>query len=234
MRDYNATLMRLIDMGENEILLPFEQSVETETPPETVRQIPVDKAGIMEELVRGIDGCTKCELCKTRNKIVSGMGDPDANIVFVGEAPGAEEDKTGVPFVGRAGKLLDRIFAAMKLSRERGIYIANILKCRPPGNRDPLPGEVEMCIPYLISQLKIIRPNVICCLGRIAAQNLLGTSEPLGRLRGKTHYYNIDDDSIPVIVTYHPAYLLRNSAGKKPVWEDMKELLRIAGLPVPL
>ncbi|MCK5832476.1 uracil-DNA glycosylase [bacterium] len=179
--------------------------------------------------------CSLCKLASQRNKIVFGAGDPSARIIFIGEAPGADEDRLGEPFVGRAGQLLDKIFAAMGLSRDKGIYIANILKCRPPRNRDPQPDEVEMCIPFLMEQLRIIRPKVICCLGRIAAQNLLKTDATLGRLRGRTHYFKIDEETedIPMIVTYHPAYLLRNSAGKKPVWEDMKRLMEIAELDIP-
>ena len=223
-KDRRGVLSRLIDMGEEELLLSIGAQAEVG-----------NSAAAMEELARSVDGCNGCKLAATRNKIVFGMGDPNADIVFIGEAPGRDEDRTGVPFVGRAGRLLDKIFAAMGLSRERGIYIANILKCRPPNNRDPQPDEVERCIPYLLNQLRIIRPKVICCLGRVAAQNLLGTDATLGRLRGKVHRYSIEgmEDSVPVIVTYHPAYLLRNPAGKKPVWEDMKRLLSIAGLPLP-
>ena len=158
-----------------------------------------------------------------------GVGDPKARIVFIGEAPGADEDRIGEPFVGRAGQLLDRIFAAMGLSRKKGIYIANILKCRPPNNRDPERDEVEACIPFLLKQIEIIKPDVICCLGRIAAQNLMDTDLTLVKLRGVIHNFR----EMPVLVTYHPAYLLRNPAGKKAVWEDMKELLKLAGLPVP-
>ncbi|RKZ28765.1 uracil-DNA glycosylase [bacterium] len=183
----------------------------------------------LEEAIIRDGGCERCGLAEKRNKIVVGQGDPNASIVFIGEGPGGDEDRIGLPFVGRAGKLLDRILKAMGLSRERGVYICNIVKCRPPGNRDPLPEEAEACIPYLLRQLELIKPDVICCLGRVAAQNLLGTNAPLRKLRGKTHIFK----GIPVLVTYHPAYLLRNPAGKPPTWEDMKELLRIAGLPIP-
>lgn len=253
-------LKRLLDMGEDEILLYFgeeepieepEYAQEMETEEERINMnesesksnttdsnsnnIAVDSLKDIEtieqldDFIKSDGGCTKCRLAEGRNEIVVGQGDHNARIVFIGEGPGAQEDTTGVPFVGRAGKLLDKIFDAMGLSREKGIYICNIVKCRPPNNRDPLPDEAAACIPYLKKQLEIIQPKVICCLGRVAAQQLLETNAPLGRLRGKTHYF----EGIPVLATYHPAYLLRNPAGKKPTWEDMKELLRIAELPIP-
>ncbi len=163
--------------------------------------------------------CRLCSLGDGRNKFVYGVGNPKAKLMFIGEAPGAQEDIQGEPFVGAAGQLLDKILAAIQLSRKE-VYIANILKCRPPNNRDPLPAEVEKCLPYLHEQMRIIRPKLLCCLGRIAAQALLQTSTPLGKLRHKWHDYH----GIPMQVTYHPAALLRFPDYKKDTWEDMKVL----------
>jgi len=163
--------------------------------------------------------CQLCSLGATRNKFVYGVGNPNADLLFIGEAPGADEDRLGEPFVGRAGQLLDRILAAMQLSRQE-VYIANILKCRPPNNRDPLPEEMEKCFPYLDEQIRLIQPKLICALGRIAAQGLLRTSTPLGKLRKRWHDYR----GIPMLVTYHPAALLRFPAYKKDTWEDMQLL----------
>ncbi|MEW5795515.1 MAG: uracil-DNA glycosylase [Candidatus Zixiibacteriota bacterium] len=167
-----------------------------------------------------ICNCQLCPLGATRNKFVYGVGNPNAQIMFIGEAPGADEDRLGEPFVGRAGQLLDKILAAMKLSRN-DVYIANILKCRPPGNRDPEPAEMEKCFPYLREQVRLIQPKIICALGRIAAQALLRTTATLGALRGGWHEYQ----GIPLIVTYHPAALLRFEKYKKDTWEDMKKLM---------
>lgn len=165
--------------------------------------------------------CTRCPLGHTRTRFVFGSGDPEAGIMFVGEAPGEEEDRQGLPFVGTAGRLLTRIIEAMELSREE-VYICNVLKCRPPGNRDPAPEEVATCEPYLRRQIEIVQPRVICCLGRHAAHALLGTDAPLSRLRGTLHEYA----GIPLIVTYHPAALLRNDRFKRPTWEDVKWVRR--------
>jgi uracil-DNA glycosylase family 4 len=168
---------------------------------------------------RAICNCQACPLGQTRNKFVYGVGNPHAKLLFIGEAPGQDEDQLGEPFVGRAGQLLDKILAAIQLSRKE-VYIANILKCRPPGNRDPLPDEVSKCIPYLKEQIRIMKPKLICALGRIAAQNLLATTTPLGKLRGKWHEF----EGIPLLVTYHPAALLRFPEYKKETWADMKIL----------
>lgn len=182
-----------------------------------------DLSGLdMEALEETVSGCDLCALGSERNRTVFGDGDPGAGIVFVGEAPGKEEDLQGLPFVGRAGKLLDKILEAMDLSRSE-VYIANILKCRPPGNRDPNEEEVACCEGYLARQLELIDPVLICALGRVAGQNLLGTRAPLKELRGSLHRYN----GIPVLVTYHPAALLRNPHLKRDAWEDMKELRRL-------
>jgi DNA polymerase len=169
---------------------------------------------------QSICNCLNCPLGQTRNKFVYGVGSTGADLMFIGEAPGADEDRLGEPFVGRAGKLLDKIFEAMKLSRQE-VYIANILKCRPPGNRDPQPDEMQKCFPYLNEQIKLIQPKLICALGRIAAQALLKTTTPLGKLRKQWHDY----EGIPMLITYHPAALLRFQAYKKDTWEDMQMLL---------
>jgi DNA polymerase len=170
----------------------------------------------LEEIVAG---CTKCGLHETRTNTVFGDGDRSAGIVFVGEAPGRDEDMQGVPFVGRAGKLLDKMIAAIGFAREE-VYIANILKCRPPNNRDPKEDEVTACESYLARQIELIDPVVICALGRVAGQNLLGTRAPLRALREGAHYYN----GIRVVVTYHPAALLRNPNWKRAAWEDLQKL----------
>jgi len=160
--------------------------------------------------------CVKCGLCKTRTQTVFGVGDPQAAWMFIGEAPGADEDAQGEPFVGRAGKLLNAMLFAMGLKRE-GVYIANVLKCRPPGNRDPQPEEVAQCEPYLLRQIAHIRPKLIVALGRHAAHSLLKTDVPLARLRGQKLNYH----GTPLIVTYHPAYLLRSPGEKRKAWEDL-------------
>ncbi len=170
-----------------------------------------------------VKACKKCSLHSTRTQTVFGSGNPLAQLVFVGEAPGAEEDKQGLPFVGRAGQLLtDIIVKGMKMKRE-DVYICNVLKCRPPGNREPNPMEVFHCEPYLIRQLELIKPKVICALGRVAAQTLLKTNDSIEKLRGKWHNYH----GIPLRVTYHPAYLLRNPADKKKAWLDIQEIMRL-------
>lgn len=168
---------------------------------------------------KAICNCKLCPLGDGRTKFVYGVGNPSAKLMFIGEAPGAQEDLQGEPFVGAAGQLLDKILAAIQLSRKE-VYIANILKCRPPNNRDPLPAEIEKCLPYLHEQMRIIRPKLLCCLGRIAAQALLRTTTPLGKLRHQWHDYH----GIPMQVTYHPAALLRFPEYKKETWVDMKAL----------
>jgi len=176
--------------------------------------------------------CERCDLYKTRTHIVFGVGDPDARLVFVGEGPGFDEDQQGEPFVGAAGQLLTRIVQAMALTRAQ-VYICNIIKCRPPGNRNPLPEEIAACSPFLKRQLASISPDVICALGKFAAQTLLGTSTPISRLRGRFFDY----EGIRLIPTYHPAYLLRNPGKKRDVWADvqmiMRELERLGKEPSP-
>jgi len=182
----------------------------------------------LEQIAGEARACTKCGLCSTRTNAVPGVGSARSGIVFVGEAPGADEDLRGEPFVGRAGELLTRMIVAMdekrlipgvRLSRET-VYIANVLKCRPPENRNPLPHEIESCSPYLMRQLEALKPRVICCLGKFAAELLLQIKGTIGGMRGKTYRWR----GAKLIVTYHPAYCLRSPSAKKPVWEDLQRL----------
>jgi len=175
------------------------------------------KSRSLDELNKKICECQKCSLGRTRTNFVFGVGDPHAEIVLIGEAPGADEDEQGEPFVGRAGQLLNKILAAINLKREE-VYICNILKCRPPNNRDPLPAEVDACEPYLVKQLEIMKPKLILALGRIAGQTLLRTTAGLAELRGGVHDYH----GIKLMVTYHPAALLRNPQWKRPTWDDVR------------
>jgi len=168
---------------------------------------------------KAICNCQNCPLGATRTKFVYARGNPKADVMFIGEAPGRDEDLQGEPFVGRAGKLLDKILAAIKFDPDE-VYIANILKCRPPENRDPLLDEMNTCLPHLMEQIHLVRPKIVCALGRIAAQALLKTTTPLGKRRKKWHEF----DGIPFIVTYHPAALLRFQSYKKDVWEDVQML----------
>ena len=175
-------------------------------------------------LQQAVAGCERCELHATRTQTVFGVGHQDAQWLFVGEAPGAEEDRLGEPFVGRAGQLLNAMLAALGLKREQ-VYIANVLKCRPPQNRDPQPQEVQQCEPYLLRQIELLRPSIIVALGRHAAHSLLKTDLPLGRLRGHAQQYH----HTPLVVTYHPAYLLRNPADKAKAWQDLCLAANIVG-----
>ena len=168
-------------------------------------------------LEQRVSGCTDCQLCNGRTQTVFGVGDRQAEWMLVGEAPGENEDLQGEPFVGQAGKLLDNMLAAVGLARGRNVFIANVLKCRPPGNRNPEPEEVAQCEPYLRRQIALIQPKLIVVLGRFAAQSLLRTTTPIGKLRGTVHSY----EGIPVVVTYHPAYLLRTLSDKARAWEDL-------------
>ncbi|HEY4719946.1 MAG TPA: uracil-DNA glycosylase [Candidatus Methylomirabilis sp.] len=184
----------------------------------------------LEEIRRVLGDCRRCKLHAHRTQVVFGVGNPQADLVFVGEAPGADEDAQGEPFVGRAGQLLTRMIEAIGLKREQ-VYICNVLKSRPPNNRTPEPDEIAACEPFLIAQLKAIKPKLICALGAIAAANLLKTKVPLSKLRGKFHDYQ----GIPLLVTYHPAYLLRNPNEKKSAWLDLqllqREYLRLTSPP---
>jgi uracil-DNA glycosylase len=195
---------------------------EAEPPRPVITRESWGDARSLEELNAQICTCVKCSLGHTRTNFVFGVGNPNATFMVVGEAPGADEDAQGEPFVGRAGQLLNKILEAINFRRE-DVYIANILKCRPPGNRKPLPEEVESCLPYLRKQIELIRPTVILCLGLTAAENLLGTRESLSRLRGKV----LSFEGIPVMVTYHPAALLRNPNWKRPTWEDVQEIRKL-------
>jgi uracil-DNA glycosylase family 4 len=171
-----------------------------------------------EQLEAQVSGCTACALHTTRIQTVFGVGNRNAGWMIIGEAPGAEEDRRGEPFVGRAGQLLDAMLRAIELNRQE-VYIANVLKCRPPKNRDPKPEEVACCEPFLQRQVALIQPRIILAVGRIAAQNLLKTTLPLGRMRGRVYEYG--QGKIPVVVTYHPAFLLRSPKEKRKAWEDL-------------
>ncbi|HUW82975.1 MAG TPA: uracil-DNA glycosylase [Phycisphaerae bacterium] len=184
-----------------------------------------------------VDGCEKCHLAQSRNKVVFGQGAADTNLVFVGEAPGAEEDRQGLAFVGRAGQLLTRMVEAMGLTRDQ-VYICNVLKCRPPGNRTPSADEIAACSPILTQQLQIIEPKVIVALGAPASQTLLETKESIGRLRGSFHDFYpsgtpLVGEPVKLMPTYHPAYLLRNPADKRKAWEDLQLVMVELGLPLP-
>ncbi|MBU2506822.1 MAG: uracil-DNA glycosylase [Bacteroidetes bacterium] len=176
----------------------------------------------VEELDANINTCKKCALGSTRLKFVFGVGNPNADLMLIGEAPGADEDKQGIPFVGRAGKLLNDILKAIEFERD-DIYIANILKCRPPNNRDPLPSERETCSPYLYKQIELIKPKIILCLGRISANVLLNNKESLTRMRGEVY----DFAASKLMVTYHPAALLRNPNWKRGCWEDVQKVRKL-------
>ncbi len=182
--------------------------------------VPADWSALQQMVA----SCTQCELHRTRTQTVFGVGNRSADWLVVGEAPGAEEDRRGEPFVGRAGQLLDAMLGAIGLDRTSA-YIANILKCRPPNNRDPQADEVASCEPYLQQQIALIQPRLILAVGRIAAQNLLKTDAPLGRLRGRVHEYG--ERRIPLIVTYHPAYLLRSPGDKRKAWEDLQLAVQV-------
>ena len=206
-------------------------------PPAEARAAPAAEAlAGREAQIQGLDwdalqsrvaGCSDCKLRATCSQTVFGVGDARAQWMLVGEAPGAEEDRLGEPFVGQAGKLLDNMLAAIQLRRGRNVYIGNVLKCRPPGNRNPEPGEVAACSPYLLRQIALIQPKLIVALGRFAAQTLLGTDATIGSLRGAVHRYA----GVPLVVTYHPAYLLRNLPDKAKAWADLRFAVRtMAGL----
>ena len=200
---------------ENVLINDYSDTVSTK---QAKTSIPLD----IDSFRESISGCLRCELGKTRRNFVFGAGSKDADIMFVGEAPGHEEDRTGEPFVGPAGELLTKIIEAIDLTR-KDVYICNILKCRPPNNRDPRIEEIKTCEPYLAKQIEIIAPRVICTLGRFAAQTLLDSNEPMGRMRLATNFYK----DIPLVATYHPAALLRNPQWKRPTWEDMKKVRRL-------
>lgn len=188
--------------------------------PETV----VDESNSWADLRQRVAKCQQCELHQGRTQTVFGVGNHNADWLIIGEAPGAEEDRQGEPFVGRAGKLLNSMLFACGLQREQ-VFIANILKCRPPNNRDPKPGEVVACSSYLKEQICLLQPKIILAVGRIAAQNLMQTETPIGKMRGQRYQYA--DTGIPVVVTYHPAYLLRSPREKRKAWQDLQLAMRV-------
>ncbi|MCF6281194.1 MAG: uracil-DNA glycosylase [Candidatus Polarisedimenticolaceae bacterium] len=213
------------------VLRDSPQEVSEMTPPEvitaTVKTAPADATSLINvgwhDLAAAVKGCQACELHKTRRQAVFGVGDPQADLLVIGEAPGADEDRQGEPFVGPAGQLLNAMLLAIGLRREQ-IFIANILKCRPPGNRDPHVNEMASCEPFLQRQIELIQPKLILSVGRISAQSLLKCDTAVGRLRGQIHHYG--EQNIPLIVTYHPAYLLRSPEQKGKSWQDLQMALR--------
>lgn len=238
-RALRATVQKLEDLGRAGVThLPKAPS--TAASPARAAEPPIsgsasspqsDEARVaaLAELARKVAACTRCaELVANRTQTVFGVGSPSARLVFLGEAPGADEDAQGEPFVGAAGRLLNRIIEACTLRRE-DVYILNVLKCRPPGNRNPLPAEAANCREYLDRQLEIIQPEFICCLGAVAAQSLLDTKAPIGQLRGRFYEYQ----GIQVLCTYHPAYLLRTESAKRAAWEDMQRLMAEMGIRLP-
>ncbi len=180
----------------------------------------------LEEVRDDLGDCQRCKLCQDRTHIVFGAGNPQARLVFVGEGPGVEEDRQGLPFVGRAGQLLTRMIEAIQMRRDE-VYICNVVKCRPPGNRTPQEDEITACSPFLVRQLAVLQPEVICCLGLTAAQTLLQVRTPIGRLRGEIHSFG----GARLVATYHPAYLLRNPPAKRHVWEDLKRIRSLLSPP---
>jgi len=220
----NELLEYLQEIGFEDLYLPRAASdLATEDKAAERVASPPRSEGAVERQARlvGLEeearDCQLCNLCQGRQKVVFGSGDPDADLMFIGEGPGAEEDRQGLPFVGRAGELLTKIIEAIGLQRE-GVYIANIVKCRPPGNRDPKPDEVAQCRSYLEQQIDLIEPKIIVLLGRVAAQTMLGNDLTLGRMRDQWHRVR----EVETRVTYHPAALLRSSSFKRPTWEDMQ------------
>jgi DNA polymerase len=225
---------------------PFDEEPPVEEPPPlfqrpppptstTPKKLPVvvsilEKCGSLDEVREVLGDCKRCKLGGLgRRQVVFGVGNPAADIMFVGEGPGADEDLQGEPFVGKAGQLLTKIIEGGMGMRRSDVYIANVVKCRPPQNRDPEPDEIETCRPFLESQIRLIAPKVIVTLGRFAAQTLLNTSTGMMKLRGKWQDYN----GTPVMPTFHPAYLLRNPADKRATWQDIQEVLRFLGRPIP-
>jgi DNA polymerase len=187
-------------------------------PPTEADLAALDLDGLREQ----VSTCTACGLCRNRRQAVFGMGAEQARWMVVGEAPGEQEDRQGLPFVGRSGQLLDAMLASVGMSRERDVFIANVIKCRPPGNRNPKPEEIAACRPYLMRQISLVKPERILVLGRFAAQTLLGTDAPIGSLRGRLHTLQADGRDIPMVVSYHPAYLLRSPGEKARAWQDLR------------
>ncbi len=200
-----------------------EKKSESPVPAEIISSEPASTPiprDFLESIVRDMGDCRRCKLSATRTHIVFGTGSPSASLMFVGEAPGFDEDRQGIPFVGRAGQLLTRIIEAINLTRDQ-VYICNVIKCRPPENRNPEPDEIIACAPFLNRQIAAIQPDFICALGTFAAQTLLKSAQPISKLRGRFHDFN----GIRLLPTFHPSYLLRNPDKKREVWEDMKLLM---------
>lgn len=219
----NATRLQYLEAMGIDVWLPRavpnqEQTSAPDAIAENALPEPIDS---WEALQAEVAPCTKCDLCKTRTQTVFGSGNKNADWMIIGEGPGQNEDQQGLPFVGKAGQLLTEMLRAIGLDREE-VFIANIVKCRPPANRDPKPIEIETCKPYLLRQMALLKPKIIVVLGRVAAQALLNTDEPIGKLRGKIHTLN----DTPVVVVYHPAYLLRSLLDKGKAWADLKLALQ--------
>jgi DNA polymerase len=219
--ELSHSLRRMAERGVKGFQCSAQSLVALETWDHPPRRPAAAHAESLAAIRTDLGECVRCGLSQSRTRIVFGQGHPHAKLMFVGEGPGQEEDRAGEPFVGAAGQLLTRIIEAIKLRREE-VYIANVVKCRPPGNRTPQPEEIATCSPFLRRQIAAIRPLFICTLGGCAARALLGTTEPVSRLRGRW----FDDEGIRVLPTFHPAYLLRNPEKKRDVWEDMKRLMK--------
>jgi uracil-DNA glycosylase family 4 len=216
----NATRLQYLEAMGIDVWVPrvFTHPEQITAPDVSVDNVlPPPPPDTWETLQAEVSPCTKCDLCKTRSQTVFGSGNKNADWMFIGEGPGQNEDQQGLPFVGNAGLLLTEMLRAIGLDREE-VFIANIVKCRPPANRDPTPTEIDTCKPYLLRQIALVKPNIIVVLGRVAAQALLNTNEPLSKLRGKTYALN----DTPVVVVYHPAYLLRTLLDKRKAWADLK------------
>lgn len=227
--DLRSELELLRDLGFTHLDLAAgrKRTAGSEPPPAIDDEADVEPFATLQELEEFAKSCRQCGLCATRTQVVFGTGNPNADLMFIGEAPGRDEDLAGFPFVGRAGKLLTDIIGAMKLRRD-DVYIANVVKCRPPDNRNPEPEEIEACRPFLRRQIELVGPKVIVTLGKFAAQSLLGRQLAVSTVRGTWQQY----EDIKVMPTYHPAYLLRNPAAKKDVWRDMKLVMTELGIPV--
>ena len=230
-----ATLTRLLDLAGDYLRDGYAMVHEyaESTPPEAgISSLPLayqvdedeDSGVTLKDIAKTIDNCKACALAGTRTLSVPGEGVTDPLVMVIGEGPGADEDAAGRPFVGRAGKLLDRMLESIGLFRNKNCYIANMVKCRPPGNRDPEPQEIAACYPYLEQQIALVRPGMILCAGRVAAQNLLKTDRGINALRGEFFEFKTRDAGIPVLCTYHPSAILRDESLKRPAWEDLKLL----------
>jgi uracil-DNA glycosylase family 4 len=236
MKDINKSLenhaKQALAWGVDVLPKPKAKKAKAESPPlpkpPSEAPLAAGEPGALQALRSHIGDCTRCPLHQERTMIVFGEGNPNADIMFVGEAPGADEDKSGIPFVGRAGKLLTDMILAMGLTREQ-IYIANVVKCRPPGNRNPEPIEIASCIPFLKKQIESVKPKAIIALGKFASQTLLQTEIPITKLRGEFKEY----EGAQLMPTYHPAYLLRNPPMKRAVWEDLQKVMHLLNLPLP-